>query len=764
MLRRLLWLTLLTTPALAQVVVSHDFETAPNGRPSGWQFSAQRGQCEGAWIDGEPAGGHSLQCRITDDPTARATWVYPGKIEVQPNTPYRVSYRSLLAEVSPTCNVYLILYENGLEDPAHWHRTVFEHGSRDWHTVSLTFRTGPETTWLKAQLKLWYGSGTAFFDDFRLEQLPAGSPVGDEATQRPYPASDGSPLQCYWYPAQRRPDGTVHLVQGQFNPVAFFPWGAKEQVDEPYLVLTLPPEVKVAGPVVSGRLPMPPDVTVKPERVGSLNRWRLPIPKDGLLPVMRPEQPLWTAYHFVYVTPGEGCPREFEWQWQVENGGQLGPEHTVPAKLSPSPAGAARRTDWFPIYAQHTGALRYPTESGRAGVLKWAALAGIEGGLSLTHYQPEYAKIDEELHAAGFNTWGWKFDGWGVGANVPGERCVDRDGQPVPSKLTPYLQAAGDEAWYRSLADYYRRKLATGLQKLIIDYEPNIYQVDFSPGNRAAFAAWAKLAPAKVAALTAQELRELPGSLWGKFTAEQNGAIVKYHLAAIHEIDPQVKVGLCCSSRLPEIAAHGMDIKLFEPEVGFHAPMIYRVGTAYEREIRATCEAVTKPVLPFVLASDLAVPPTFPSPAELRTNLLVTALAGGRGAILWVGLESLDAEYLLAVRDALESIEQLEPYLRGGRRDDLSLLGIEPGGTRQVKVGERAVTVTTNGTEPELRTWVWQSPHGTLAAIANYGAEPKPVVIRGAQGAKSVLGSAPKARAAEAVLTVAAGEVCAVGW
>jgi len=713
-------------------------------------------------------GGRCIRAQIDKDKTARATWAHVPKIALKASTPYRLSVRVLVAEATEESKVYVIAYENGVEAPSHWHHTPFLRGTQDWTTYSVAFRTGPDTTWLKLQCKLWYGTGYAWFDDIVIDELPPGTDVDALPGQLPPPKDDGSPLQLMWYPAQRRPDATLYLLNGSFNPVAFFPWGARAAIKDPHLILETPMGMRVAGPVVCGRSPMPPDVSVEPtaiQRAGRKRlRWRLPIPVEPLRKNVRPNGPLWTGYHFVYVEPLTDCPRTFEWRWQTECDGKAGPEHCIAGRLVGRKGGAREPVADFPLYAQHSGALRHPTSDGRARVLDYLAYAGIRGGLSLTHYQPEYASIDAELGAAGFKTWVWRFESYELGG-IEGRHCVYADAKETRKKLCPSAQVNRFQPWWEARVAYYRKRLSSGSKTLIIDYEPPTRKVCFCATCRRAFAESVGLDPTKVATMTPKEIQGLPDYAWGRFRARQNGTIVKHHIAAIHSVDPGVKVGLCSSPYNEWIANHGMDIRLFEPDVAFHAPMIYRVGTMYADLVRSTCEGTRAPVLPFLLASDMAVKGVFPLPADVRLNMLATALSGGRGAILWVGIESLDGEYMNALRRSLNEIRQLQKFIVDGERAGDAAVTPFSSRQRTIDVDGRQLVIPDRNSRPAIRSWTWRSPEGTLAAIINYDKESAHGVrIQGAANARPLLGPKPARTGADAVVEVGPYQVVAIVW
>jgi len=159
-----------------------------------------------------------------------------------------------------------------------------------------------------------------------------------------------------------------------------------------------------------------------------------------------------------------------EWRWQLESGGHLGPAHSIPARLVPKKGRALTPVPEFPLYAQHSGALRHPSQDARARILDRLFYAGVRGGLSFTHYQPDYAPLDKECRDAGFFTWAWDWHGYG-GPRADDQKLVSESGAVSPKLICPQVQAERGEPFWSSILTSYRRKLSTGLKTLIINYD-----------------------------------------------------------------------------------------------------------------------------------------------------------------------------------------------------------------------------------------------------------------------------------------------------
>lgn len=753
----------------ADPMFTADFERATDGVPDGWVFQRTRGECSGAWDAAEPPpAGHSIRLDVPHDATARATWHYANKIPAAPETCYRLRLQVMLAIPGAT-GAYVIVYENGVEAPANWHMTQRMGGLQDWHEVVLTFKTRPDCEWLRLQCKLWHAVGHCWFDDIVIEPIPETEMLAVPSSVDYQPPRDGFPLQLLWYPAQRRPDRTIHLLPGLVNPVTAFFWGDRARVADPHLIIEAPEGLRLVGPVVAGRCPVPPRFDPIPEPIERdgqrLVRWRLPIPAESLSNYLRPDGPSWERYHYVYALPQSGCPERFTWRWRLETGGELGPEHELQAHLVPRDEHDLAPVPGFRLFAQHTDALRLPTPEGRAQVLQYLRYAGISGGLALSYWGLEDKPLDRELEQEGFFTWTWAWHGY-QGPAGEGRAVVNDRSETDPKLVCPQLQAERDPQFWSWLVERYAAALQRERPWLIMNYEPPVFNVCFCPRCRRAFAQFAGMSEADVMAMTPQQLQALPDQAWGRFRAHQNALIIQAHVAAAHQSDPELKFGVCGPPFTEWIAQRGMDIRLFEPAVFLHAPMIYQPPQQYAALVRSTCENTSALVMPFLLASDMAVAEVFPSANDVRLNLLATALSGGHGAVLWVGMESLDGEIMNALRRSMNEIRTLERYIVGAERLSELTPEVQPAATRPVRVGERTIDMPRENSEAPVMAWGWRSATGRLVAVINYGSAPRSVrlAVPGIANAQALFGPAPQPQGEAVLMETPAQELTACTW
>ncbi len=763
-----------------EVIFRADFaDGVPGARARGWRFLNQRGECSGEWDAAEPPGetAGSLRCDVPEDASARATWAAP-RIELKPATSYRLSCRVMLGDVSEgSKGAYVILYENGEPSPDHWHMTPFMKGSRDWHERELIFTTREDCEWGELQLKLWECTGFAWFDDVTIEELAPGEAPGApvEPGRLVLPEDDGFALQAIWYPGHRRADRTIHLLPERLNPVAMFIYGRPDDVEDPHLIVEAPAALTIRGPVVCGRALPPDPIELMPEPIehdgAPYLRWRLPIRAETLLTALRPDGPNWERYHFVYAEPGEGCPEQFAFQWRFENGGEVGPLHTIDAQvqpgLGPNIEPVSAPAPGFALYAQHSDALRLPTPEGRARVLDYLHYAGVRGGLALSYYQHELLPIDDELAEQGWFTWTWRWYGYGGPAEDDQKLVHATESARNRGTTCPQVQVEMLEPHATWLREFYANALALDRDWLILNYEPPVFSVCFCERCRRKFAEITHRPVDAVLAMTPQELQALPDHAWGNFRAWQNEQIINNHAAVIREIDPDCLFGVCGPAWTQWNADRGQDIRRFEPDVGLHAPMIYRAPEDFEPLIRSTCANTAALVMPFTLGSDIAVPATFPDAWEQWANMLATALSGGDGVILWVGIESLDGEIMNTLRASMEQIRLLRPFIDGAERGSGATIEAQVRDLRTVTVGERRIEVGSENSRIPVRDWQWRGPRGRMVALINYDRESAHQVRLTGEGianAKALLGPEPAVDGDALVIELGPGELSVVTW
>jgi hypothetical protein len=711
-MRSLLPFLLALTVAAGPAVIRESFEG--EALPADWRLAVARGDCTGRW-DAENAfrSQHSLRLAIPQGATARAHWRYAPKVPLKPDTNYRLSVRMLTLNV--TGEAYAILYENGEEVPDHWHVTRKVSGSHDWEEYAVLFRTRPDTSWARLILKLRHGTGYAWFDDVVLEESDL-TPQEDPGV-RQFPVDDGFPLQAMWSPAQWTQRNVLHVVRGELNPLSVFFRGTPDALDRPALVIAASPGLTVAGSLFPGRGPVADAVEGTPD---GTQRWRFPLATEALVRASLGNGYRWDRYfHLGLDVPAE-APATGQFTWWFENAGKAGPRHVLPVQARDLGQPLAPASD-FRVLIQHTGILRSPSVDENLRMFRYLRLGAVEGGLAPSHYDPALGSTDLALAKEGFASHSWRFEGFGA-SRALGPRAVDVGGKEVASKICPSAQLSLG-TWREALQAYYRKRLANGLKRLIIDYEPPASSVCFCPVCRRAFAEQNALPMAGTLTLPGERLRQQYRVAWAAFCAKRHGEIVRLHCQIIREIVPGAEVGLCSWPGTEAVAAGGGDIRRFEADATFHMPMIYCKGLTYHDRVAGTCARTTIPVLPFIELSDISQPRHL-TPDELRMNTLATALSGGGGAVLWVGAECLDAQYLASLRQALQEIRSMRQWV-AWRREPVSWVSVCPAAelTRTIQVDGKPIPIAASDIHPYLRQHVWGDAKRAVVAVLNYDAE-----------------------------------------
>ncbi len=199
---------------------------------------------------------------------------------------------------------------------------------------------------------------------------------------------------------------------------------------------------------------------------------------------------------------------------------------------------------------------------------------------------------------------------------------------------------------------------------------------------------------------------------------------MKLHCNLIHEIDPEVAVGLCSWRGSQWMADRGGDIARFEPEAAFHAPMIYTHGLGFHNAVLETCRRTSAPVLPFIEIHDVLISYRSLTPQQLRMNLLATGLSGGEGAFMWVGMECFDAGYMKMIAQAVREIAALRAVVPF-TREPVEWLAVAPASDekRSVTVDGKEVAIVSDNPLPHVRAHIWGTDDKALVGLLNYSNE-----------------------------------------
>jgi len=170
----------------SNLLINGSFEDgsyAPDAAPAAWTQDAWNWSASTFIWDDAQAHDGNRSVRITNDDFNDARWAQT--VTVEPNTDYRLSGWIKTENVAHTqesidAGANLSVFDS--PEFRIWTYVGELFGTNDWTYVSLVFNSGDVTELtIAARLGYWYGTttGTAWFDDIRLEPLYA-SPPGDD--------------------------------------------------------------------------------------------------------------------------------------------------------------------------------------------------------------------------------------------------------------------------------------------------------------------------------------------------------------------------------------------------------------------------------------------------------------------------------------------------------------------------------------------------------------------------------------------------------
>ena len=147
--------------------------------------------------------------------------------------------------------------------------------------------------------------------------------------------------------------------------------------------------------------------------------------------------------------------------------------------------------------------------------------------------------------------------------------------------------------------------------------------------------------------------------------------------------------------------------------------------------------------------------------------MLATALSGGDGVILWVGLESLDGEMMNVLRRSMDQIRVLRPFIGEAERGAGARIDAKVRDLRTVTVNGREIEVGSENSRIPVRDWQWSGPAGKMLALINYDREQGHDVRLtdgGVASARALLGPEPKPEDDALVIELGPGEMSVVVW
>jgi len=203
------------------------------------------------------------------------------------------------------------------------------------------------------------------------------------------------------------------------------------------------------------------------------------------------------------------------------------------------------------------------------------------------------------------------------------------------------------------------------------DYEPYAHegpatQYSFAPESIAAFRAF--LGVPAATELTPRIILSEYVEQWVRFRCQQHALVIKAQAEALKAFSPQAIYALSTES-LPGSDEHAaeffrrsaVDLRMMDPYVDLHLPMIYNRNATYYRRVEATVKGLKKPVLPTITCG---YGNAVRDPGRLRRLMVAAAFLGAGGVYHWPGFWAMDANELQSSQRAMALIAKLEPFLQ----------------------------------------------------------------------------------------------------
>ncbi len=240
---------------------------------------------------------------------------------------------------------------------------------------------------------------------------------------------------------------------------------------------------------------------------------------------------------------------------------------------------------------------------------------------------------------------------------------------------TGELAAKGLPIYRELLNKNKNEKYRTSQLVWITDYEPYAYEgpvtkYSFSPESIKAFRQFINL-PTETE-LTPRLILTKYLKPWVEFRCRQRADLIKTQVKALREFNPKALFALCAmpqpgtdENQFEYFKRFGIDLRLFDPYVDMHLPMIYGDDAMFYRRTDATVTQLKKPVYVVVTCG---YGRGVHRPQRLFRIMAGSAFLGAKGVYHWPGLKSMDGEFLQNMHRAMNLISEIEPFVKNSKR------------------------------------------------------------------------------------------------
>jgi len=205
----------------------------------------------------------------------------------------------------------------------------------------------------------------------------------------------------------------------------------------------------------------------------------------------------------------------------------------------------------------------------------------------------------------------------------------------------------------------------------LADYEPYAHegpttQFSYTPEALEAFLAFIQAPPGQT--LSPLLIMERYEPQWTKFRCRQHALAIKSQVDALKRFEPQAVYALCSESLPGEgedasdfFRRNGVDLRMMDPYVDMHLPMIYAQTAMLYRRIEASVTQLEKPVLPTITSG---YGNSIRHPERLSRVMVAAAFLGAPGVYHWPSFMGMDGCEIQASQRAMGLIAELEPFIK----------------------------------------------------------------------------------------------------
>jgi len=661
----------------SNLLPNSDFEQDKdtNGIPDGWIF-IPRGSTEIS-IDSTRAHRGTKSIKIAHDKTNTYTRLTTAHgISLIPQTDYvfqgwvKIDWDTPLKANGPESH-FVQLVISGLNGKTVGCCKILRGTMGEWHFISIRFNSRNNKK-VFPMAYLHKVSGVVWFDDFELFKGKKGHIKKDTATK----LSQKQNFPRIWFTPQTIiKQKRFYVFKNNVSRLSVQYYGTLKKGEKLELVIDAPPGVYIIADFLNAISPTGEKVS---KRGRPFTRYTLPVPSTFVIPKISDR-----ACHTLLIKTTEAFKRGAKLYYRLKKKEELSEEKEIPLLAIDWPNKPMHNPKNFKVKTIYAFPLRAcPKASAFTTFFKKLAGTYLKAGINGSSV---FSTTDERI--IWLRQKGWSFgaiSGFGPGDKLKGMRsAIDKDGKNFSRNIicpTWFLENKGP-AKVSMRYTRYNMLFAGSVGKDIFDWQLFDYEPHSEGWTKCVcplcLQAFSKKLGVDISTLNPEKIKTELQKKWKEFRVEQNVMIVaEFEKATKEQLNKSQKFSINANPSTFWPPA------VMDPYVDFHSPMIYYYHpAAYFDVIRSETKRFKKPMIPTLHITQAGIN-QWVTPKELKLELLSTATAGGKGIFLWMGTHSLGALALVKIREALDIIAQLEPYLDKGIRQKEILSIVSKDGNR----------------------------------------------------------------------------------